>query len=132
MSKFQLGVPTCQKACQFFKHSSYEMLKELSILYYYIKSYTYMICIVHKSCAILYFYTSCHIKKSVRNLCFLKVFYSLVKKAKTWFLYVTSNKGFSWILHSYKTWLKQLNKVKNTSEYCDLLELWSAFVRDPK
>ena len=36
---FQLGVKTCQKACQFFKHS-YEMLKEISILYYYIKSST--------------------------------------------------------------------------------------------
>ena len=35
----QLGVKTCQKACQFFKHS-YEMLKEISILYYYIKNST--------------------------------------------------------------------------------------------
>ena len=41
------GVPTCQKACQFFnlacqflKHSSYEMLREISMLYYYIKSFT--------------------------------------------------------------------------------------------
>ena len=31
---FQIGMPTCQKACQFFKHSSYEMLLEISILYY--------------------------------------------------------------------------------------------------
>ena len=34
---FQLDMPTCQKACQFFEHSSYEMLKEISILYYYRK-----------------------------------------------------------------------------------------------
>ena len=34
---FQLGMPMCQRACQFFKHSSYEMLREISILYYYIK-----------------------------------------------------------------------------------------------
>ena len=31
---FQIGVPTCQKACQFFKHCSYEMLRKISILYY--------------------------------------------------------------------------------------------------
>ena len=28
--------------------------------------------------------------------------------------------------------LKQLNKIKYTCEYCDLLELWSAWVRDPR
>ena len=37
---FQLGVPTCRRARQFFKHSSYEMLKEISIIYYYIKHST--------------------------------------------------------------------------------------------
>ena len=37
---FQLGVPMCQKACQFFKHFSYQMLWEISILYYYIKNST--------------------------------------------------------------------------------------------
>ena len=31
---FQTGVPTCQKVYQFFKHSSYEMLEEISILNY--------------------------------------------------------------------------------------------------
>ena len=34
---FQIGVPKCQKTCQFFKHSSYEMLLEISILYYHEK-----------------------------------------------------------------------------------------------
>ena len=31
---FQFGKPTCQKAYQFFKHSFYEMLRKISILYY--------------------------------------------------------------------------------------------------
>ena len=48
---FQLGVPTCQRACQFFKHSSYEMLREISILYYYIKNSTlYLISYLYISC----------------------------------------------------------------------------------
>ena len=34
---FQFGVPTRQRACQFLKHSSYEMLREISILNYYNK-----------------------------------------------------------------------------------------------
>ena len=34
------GVPTCQNACQLSKHSSYEMLREISPLYYYIKNST--------------------------------------------------------------------------------------------
>ena len=38
---FQLGVPTCQKAFQFFKHSSYEMLSEISTLYCYIENSTF-------------------------------------------------------------------------------------------
>ena len=38
MPIFQLGMPTCQKMCLFFKHSSYEMLKEISILYYWMLS----------------------------------------------------------------------------------------------
>ena len=36
---FQLGVQTCQNACQFFKHSFYKMLLEISILFYYKKFY---------------------------------------------------------------------------------------------
>ena len=73
---FQFGMPTCQtvchffnlacqrgqRACQFFKHSSYEMLREISILYYYIKNSTLYIlihimcvCILQINCIILYF-----------------------------------------------------------------------------
>ena len=34
---FQLSVPTYQKTYQFFKHTSYEMQRKVSVLYYYIK-----------------------------------------------------------------------------------------------
>ena len=37
---FQHSLSTCQKACQFFKYSPFEMLSEISILYY-IKNYTW-------------------------------------------------------------------------------------------
>ena len=82
---FQLGVPASQKVCQFSRHSSYEMLSEISILYYYIKhftfyyillhsrnstfyhSYTYQMYMYHKwkfyYTSFLYFMTSCHIKE---------------------------------------------------------------------
>ena len=69
---FQLGVPMCQKTCRFFKHSSYEMLREISIIYHYKNilhytwhySYTLSIwCIAHKNCLRLHFYTSCHTKE---------------------------------------------------------------------
>ena len=39
-ASFQIGLSTCQKECQFFKHSSYEMIRDTSMLYYYTKSYT--------------------------------------------------------------------------------------------
>ena len=35
---FLFGMSTCQKVCQFFKYSSYEMLREISIFYSYIKN----------------------------------------------------------------------------------------------
>ena len=60
------GVPT-------FRRSSYKMLSEISILYYYIKRFCILldiivihiicICIVNKNFIILHFYTSCHIKE---------------------------------------------------------------------
>ena len=37
---FQLGLPNWQKVCQFFEHSCYKMLSEISILYC-IKNYTF-------------------------------------------------------------------------------------------
>ena len=81
---FQIGVSTCQRTCQFFKHLSYELLGEISILYFCIKdstlcltSYLYMcICIAHKN--LLYFISVLHsiLKESVWNFCFLNSFCS--------------------------------------------------------
>ena len=98
---FQFGVPTSQKECQFFKHSFYKMLREISILYIflYFLYYTLLykkfyilldvlvthiicICIVHKNCIKLHFYTSRHIKENSVELfffSFLFPFYSLVR-----------------------------------------------------
>ena len=39
VSVFQLIAPACQKACQCFKHSSFEMILEISILYCHKKCY---------------------------------------------------------------------------------------------
>ena len=67
---FQIDVPTCQRTCQFLKHFSYEMLREISIIYFCIKnstlyliSYLYHTYIAHKNCIILHFRTSCHLKE---------------------------------------------------------------------
>ena len=44
-------VPTCQMACQFFKYFSYEMLREISILYCYVKNSTlHLISCLYISC----------------------------------------------------------------------------------
>ena len=47
---FHFGMPTCQKACQIFKHFSYKMLREISILYYYIKNSILDIIVIHMIC----------------------------------------------------------------------------------
>ena len=119
VAMFQLGMPTCQtacrffnlacqsaKECQFFKHSSYEMLREISILYYYIKFYIVLditlihimcVCIVHINCITLYF---------------LKLFWALDKDGNV------KAPGFY--------------TLQLTREYCNLLELRSAWVGDPR
>ena len=72
-AKRHANFSTWHASVSIFKHSSDEMLREISILYYYIKSstlylisYLYIscVCIVHVNCIILYF---------------LKLFCSLVK-----------------------------------------------------
>ena len=69
---FQLGVSTCIKTCQFFKYSSYEMLRKSLYYYYYIKNLTLCliivihiicICIIRKKCIMIHFYASFHIKE---------------------------------------------------------------------
>ena len=81
------------------------------------------ICIVHKNCVILHLYTSCRIKVC-GIFVFLKLFCSLVKNENT------KRSGF-YRLPVTRVFLdfpplKQLKKMKNKCEYCDLLELWSA------
>ena len=80
-------VRTCQKTCQFSKHFSYEMLREISIFYFWIKnpalyliSYLYICVYVSHIEIVLYFISVLHaiLKKSVWNFCFLKLFCSLV------------------------------------------------------
>ena len=75
---------------------------------------------------VLYFISVLHVilKKSVQNFCFLKLFCSLVKNENTkrpafYTLLVTR-------VFSNFPQLKQLNKIKNTCEYCDFLQLGSA------
>ena len=89
VSLFQLDVPTFQRACQFFRNSSYEILREISILNYCIKnSLLYLISYLYISCVyvsyikiVLYFISILHsiLKKSVCNFCFFKLFCSLVR-----------------------------------------------------
>ena len=80
MTIFQLGVSTCKKKCQFFKHSSYEMLRKSLYYYYYITNLTlYLIivihiiciCIIRKNCIMLHFYASFHIKEKCVEFLFL-------------------------------------------------------------
>ena len=76
-----------------------------------------------RSVTVLCQVVKCHVilKKSVRNFCFLKLFCSLVTNENT------KNSGFYTLLVTMVflnlPQLKQLNKMTNTSEYCDLLEL---------
>ena len=69
---FQLSVQTCQTACQVFKHSSYESLREISILYY------------HKERIRLHFCTSFHNKGKCVEVFFFIIFFffSYLGKAK--------------------------------------------------
>ena len=106
VTMFQLAVPTCQKACQFFKYFSSETLSEISILYYYTKNstlywisqfYISYVCIVHKNFNCTSFLKLRVIsRKSVCNFSFLffLLFSQKWKYRKTWLLYITSNKGF--------------------------------------
>ena len=90
-------VPTCHTAChffilacqrankgaKFFKHFCYQVLRKISILYYYIKNSTFYsisvihiicICIVNKNCIIIYLYTACHIKEKCMEFFFFSFF----------------------------------------------------------
>ena len=81
-----------------------------------------MYAIIHQNCIIRHLYTHAILKKSVWIFFFflLFLFCSLIrtKYKKTWFLYVISDKGFIELSAA-----KQLNKIRNTCKFCDLLEM---------
>ena len=80
-------------------------------------------CIAYENCIILYFYTLCRIKKVSRIflIYYFFLFCSLVRNENI------KRPGFYTLqvarVSSNFPQLKQLNKIKNTCEYCDLLEL---------
>ena len=76
-------------------------------------------CIVNKIRIIRYFYTSCNIKEKCMEFFFFIIFSFLLfshklNYKKTWFLDVTSNKGFIELSTSKKI---------EQNEYCELHEL---------
>ena len=81
------------------------------------------ICIVHKNCIVLHFYTSCHIKEKRWKFCFF--FCSLVRNEniKRASFYPVQQVQQAIRVFSNFPQLKQLNKIKNPCQYCDLLEL---------
>ena len=120
---FQFRLPTCQKACRFLNIPLNET-REISILHYYIKKFYIIldiicICIVHRNCIILISILMSYQRK-VWNFSFsFFLFCSLVRIEnikKTWFLYVTSNKGFL----KFST----AKTVKQNKKY--VLILWSS------
>ena len=82
-----------------------------------------------KSCIILHSYTSCYIKEKCLEFYFC-LFCSFIrneniKRPDFYTLQVTR-------VFSNFPQLKKLSKLKNTCEFCDILELWSAWVGDPR
>ena len=144
-----INVPTCQMACQFpFWHANvpkgvpifqtfflqnakgnfYNLLLHEKV--YIILDIIVMHMIVYVSYikTALYFISILHVilKKSVE---FSKLFCSLDENENTkrpGFYTLLVTRVFSNFLQ-----LKQLNKTNNAFEYCDLLELWSAWIGDP-
>ena len=65
-----INMPAYHKACQFFKHSSYEIVKGNFYTLLHIKNFYIIIdiivihikciCLLDKNCIILHFFTSCH------------------------------------------------------------------------
>ena len=80
---------------------------------------------------VLHFYTSCHIKEKCVECFFVIILFLLstlvrkenIKRPGFYTLKVTS------VLPNFLQ-LKQLNKIKNTCKYCDLLELRTIRVGD--
>ena len=104
---------------QYAKGNFYSLLlyKKLYILLDIIVIRTICISIVHKSCIILHFYTSCHI--TFFHFC------SLVRNKNM------KRRGFYTlqVTRVFSPQPKQLSNMKNTCKHCDIHELWSAWVR---
>ena len=112
MPIFQLGMPTCQKMCLFFKHSSYEMLKEISILYYWMLSVSptasYEITLIRLSVCL-----SCRQSQS-----FLKIgslFFSDVIHDDSWLRYLVTD-GARFLKKKKKFWRPEF--MPNGSKSC--------------
>ena len=76
---FILACQRANKGAKFFKHFCYQVLRKISILYYYIKNSTFYsisvihiicICTVNKNCIIIYLYTACHVKEMCMEFLF--------------------------------------------------------------
>ena len=79
VSVIQHGVPTWQKEYKFFKQSSYEMLREISILCYYMKAFYIILDIIatHIICVYVWYI------KIV--LYFIPIFQVILKKSEEFF-----------------------------------------------
>ena len=114
------------KILQFTWYHSYTYHMYIFIIWY-------VHIIVNKNCIILYFYISCHIKEKCSEFLFFItffVFWSLVRNQnikRTGFYTLQVTRLFSNFLQ-----FKQLSKIKDSREYCDLHELWYAWVGDPR
>ena len=101
------------------------MLREISILYYYVKKFCIVlgitviliicICIVHKNYIILHLYISGHIKEKGVKFSLVRNENINIKRPGFYALQVKS-------VFSNFPRLTQLKKTKNTCKYCDLLE----------
>ena len=98
---FQPGVSKCQTVLQFFKHSSYEMLREISLYKKFCIILDIIVIrimwtwIVHENCIILISILHTILKKSVWNFFFFHFCFLFGNEnIKTRFLYVKNNKSF--------------------------------------
>ena len=107
---FQISASICQRTCQFFKHFSYEMLREISILYFCIKSSKlYLVSYLYHTRikTALYLISVLHaiLKKCLWNFCFMKLFCSLERP------------GFYTLQVSKVFWNYPLKQLKQNTEY---------------
>ena len=145
MPTSQFYMPTCQcankranvpKGMLIFQTFSLQNAKgNLYTLLLYKKFYIildiiviHMICvfIIHKN-YILHIYISSHVKEKWAEFSFFETLFFIKKwkYKKTWLLFVTRNKGFVEFFSAKTT--KQIER-KNMCEYCNLLELWYAWI----